>query len=64
MKELKKSEDVGDLFVKSEGKSQKFVFAEELAAYQALRRESKARSLLKAVCLIKLCIDLKNLILL
>uniref|UniRef100_A0A915LQI3 Uncharacterized protein n=1 Tax=Meloidogyne javanica TaxID=6303 RepID=A0A915LQI3_MELJA len=48
MKEGKTGKD-GDLFLRSVGKSEKFLFAEELAAYRALRRESKARALLKAV---------------
>uniref|UniRef100_A0A915NED0 Nephrocystin-4 n=1 Tax=Meloidogyne javanica TaxID=6303 RepID=A0A915NED0_MELJA len=48
MKEEKTGKD-GDLFLRSVGKSEKFLFAEELAAYRALRRESKAHALLKAV---------------
>jgi len=51
MKEEKTGKD-GDLFLRSVGKSEKFLFAEELAAYRALRRESKAHALLKAVGLL------------
>uniref|UniRef100_A0A1I8BLI0 C2 domain-containing protein n=1 Tax=Meloidogyne hapla TaxID=6305 RepID=A0A1I8BLI0_MELHA len=49
MKESEETRELGDVFVKGDRKSEKFIFAEELAAYRALRRESKAHALLKAV---------------
>lgn len=53
---MKGSENFGGIsnYFKHERKTQKFLFAEELAAYRAIRTESKAHTLLKAVCSIVL----------
>ncbi|KAF7634653.1 hypothetical protein Mgra_00005902 [Meloidogyne graminicola] len=48
---MKGSENFGGIsnYFKHERKTQKFLFAEELAAYRAIRTEGKAHTLLKAV---------------